>query len=83
MLVQHYSDVIMSAMAPQITKIFIQPFIQAQIKENIKASRHWPLWEEFTSNAENVSIWWRHHEVAMFLAIALKFITCTYRQMLE
>ena len=34
----HYSDVIMSAMASQITSLTIaQPFIQAQIKENIKA----------------------------------------------
>ena len=42
-----------------------------QSKENIKAPRLWPLWGEFTgdrwfprtraSNAENVSIWWRHH----------------------
>ena len=54
------------------SRLFIQPFIQAQIKENIKASRHWHLCGEFTeggefpaqraSNAENVSIWWRHHE---------------------
>ena len=60
----------MSVMASQITslKMFIQLFIQAQIKENIKAQRHWPLWGEFTgdwefpaqraSYAENVSIWW-------------------------
>ena len=62
--------------------LFTQPFIQTQIKENIKAPRHWPLWPrtgEFpahmasnaenvsnvimqrASNAENVSIWWRHH----------------------
>ena len=57
--------------------MFTQPFIQAQIKENIKAPRLWPLWGEFTgdrwiprqrtSNAENVSIWWRHHEFALFL----------------
>ena len=50
---------------------FTQPFIQMQIKENIKAPRHWPLCWEFTvdrwipaqmaSNAGNVSIWWRHH----------------------
>ena len=35
----------MSTMASQITilVIFAQPFIQAQIKENIKAPRHWPL----------------------------------------
>ena len=51
--------------------MFTQPFIQAQIKENIKAPRHWPLCGEVTgdrwipaqmaSNAENVSILWRHH----------------------
>ena len=41
---------------------------KAQIKENSKALRHWPLSGEFTgdfpaqrsSNAENVSIRWRH-----------------------
>ena len=46
-------------------------FFKTQIKENIKDPRHWPLCGEFTgtgefpaqmaSNAENVSIWWRHH----------------------
>ena len=30
--------------------LFTQPFIQAQIKENIKAARYWPLWGEFTSD---------------------------------
>ena len=49
------------------SRLFTQPFIQAQIKENIKAPRHWPLCGEFpaqmASNAENVSIWWRHHEL--------------------
>ena len=54
------------------SRLFTQAFIQAQIKENIKAPRHWLLCGEFTgtgefsaqmvSNAENVSIWWRHHE---------------------
>ena len=68
----HYNDVIMGMMASQITSltIFTQPFIQAQIKENIKAPHHWPLWGEFTcdgefpaqmaSNAENVSICCHH-----------------------
>ena len=38
-------------------------------------SSHWPLWGEFTgdrwilrkmaSNAENVSIWWRHHALLL------------------
>ena len=54
-----------------LNQLFTQPFIQTQIKENIKAPRHWPLCGEFTgtgefpaqtaSDAENVSIWWRHH----------------------
>ena len=52
------------------SRLFTQPFIQAQIKDNIKAPRHWPLWGEFpgefpsqrTSSAESVFIWWRHHE---------------------
>ena len=57
--------------------MFFQPFIQTQIKENIKAPRHEPLWGEFTgdifvtgkflaqiaSNAENVYIWWCHHDL--------------------
>ena len=60
----------MNSMASQITSL---TFIRAQIKENIKAPRHWPLCGKFTgtgefpvrraSNAENVSIWWRHHDI--------------------
>ena len=30
------------------SRLFTQPFIQAQIKENIKALRHWPLCRKFT-----------------------------------
>ena len=45
--------------------LFTQRFIQSQIKENIKAPRHWSLCGEFpaqmVSNAENNSISWRHH----------------------
>ena len=48
----HYSDVIMSTMAFQITTswLFTQLLIEAQIKENIKASRHWALCGEYTSD---------------------------------
>ena len=48
----HYSDAIMSMMASQMTgyQFFTQPFVQAQMKENIKALRHWPLWGEFTGD---------------------------------
>ena len=54
------------------SRLFAQLFVQAQIKVNIKAPRHWLLPEKSTcdqwfpsqraSNAENVSIWWRFHE---------------------
>ena len=59
----------MDTIASKITSstIITQPFIQMQIKENIKVLRHLPLCGEFTgggefpaqmaSNAENVSIW--------------------------
>ena len=33
---------------PPASRLFTQPFIQTQIKENIKAPRHWPLCGEFT-----------------------------------
>ena len=50
----------MSTMASQITGVSIlytQPFIRAQIKENIKAPRHWPSWGEFTG--------YRHHALLL------------------
>ena len=62
---------------------FNQPFIQTQIKENIKAPRHWPLCGELTgtgefpaqraSNAENVFIWWRHHDQLIYLEFIILF----------
>ena len=41
----HYNDVIMSTIASQITslRIVYSTVIRAQIKENIKVLRHWPL----------------------------------------
>ena len=55
------------------SRLFTQPFIQTQNKENIKAPCNWPLCREFTgtgefpaqraSYPENVSIWWRHHHL--------------------
>ena len=77
----HFSDVIMVAMVSQITSLtlFTQPFIQAKIKENIKASCDWPLcvcvcvWgggeifpTQLASNVENVFIWWHHHIIYIF-----------------
>ena len=44
----------MSMIASQITGVLIvtQPSVQAQIKGNFIAPRHWPFWGEFTCD------WW-------------------------
>ena len=44
----HYNDVIMSGMhlKSPASRLFTQPFIQAQVKEKFKAQRHWPLCRE-------------------------------------
>ena len=69
----HYSDVIMGAMASQLTSLDIvySTVYSGADQTNIIAPRHWPLCGEFTgdrwmprtnaSNAGNGSIWWRHH----------------------
>ena len=89
-----YIDVIMSAVASQITGVPIaQPLDQVNIK---KAPCHWPFLGEFTgdripqtktSNAENVPIWWRHHVTSdMKLPIwqqrPWKQLSCRYYRML-
>ena len=72
----HYGDVIMSAIASktQVSRLFTQPFIQTQIKERSKlcvtglcvgnspGTGEFPA--QMASNAENVSIWWRHHVIS-------------------
>ena len=50
--------------------LFAQPFIQAQIKENIKAPRHWALCGEYSLHKWPITrkvfcIWWRHHVHAL------------------
>ena len=64
----HYSDVIMGAIASQITSltiVYTTVYSDAD-QRKYQAPRHWSLCGEFpaqmASNAENVSIWWRHHE---------------------
>ena len=57
------------------SRLFTQPFIHAQIKENINVPPHWPLCGEITSDRwiprtkgqqrGNASIWWRHHAFAI------------------
>ena len=45
----HYNDVIMSAMASQITNLTIV-YSNVHIEGSIKARRHWPLCGEFTGD---------------------------------
>ena len=51
----------------RLSRLFAHPFVQAHMKENIKAPRHSPLWGETTGirwlplAKSQVSIWWRHH----------------------
>ena len=46
----HYTDVIMSTMASQITGILIvcSTVCSGADQRNIRAVHHWPLWEEYT-----------------------------------
>ena len=48
----HYTDVIMTTIASQITSptVVYSIVYSDQIKENIKAPRHWPLCGEFTGD---------------------------------
>ena len=68
----------MGAIVTQITSLTIvysAVYSDADQGKNIKAPRHWPLCREFTgtgefpaqmaSSAENISIWWRHHDHQM------------------
>ena len=70
----HYNDVIMRSTASQITSlpiVYQTVYSSTDQRKHQLAPSHWPLWGEFTgdrwipaqkaSNAENVSIWWRHH----------------------
>ena len=70
----HYNDVIMNAMAPQITSLTIVYSTVYSRRRSKKTSKlrvsglcegNSPVTGEFpaqrASNTENVSIWWRHH----------------------
>ena len=73
----HYSDVIMGAVTSQITSLTIVCLLTRLFRRRSKKTSklrvtglcagNSPVTGEFpaqrASNAENVSIWWRHHEV--------------------
>ena len=76
----HYSDVIMGSMASQITRVSVvystvrlrtdQRKHQSSVSlAFVRGVHRWPVNGEFlaqrASNAENVSIWWRHHAMRL------------------
>ena len=61
--VNHYGDVIMDAIASQITSLTIVYSIVYSDADQRKhqSSASLEFCAQMASNAENVSIWWRHH----------------------
>ena len=66
----HYIDVIMGAMASQttsLTSVYSIAYSGAdQTKHQSSATMTGEFPTQMASNAENVSIWWRHHEQCRF-----------------
>ena len=52
MFVDHYRYAIWArwSLKSPVSALLAQPFVQAQIKENIRAPRRWPLGQEFTDD---------------------------------
>ena len=73
---QHYSDVMIDAIASQITSLTIvystvySDADQRKYQSSASLAFVWGIHRagefpaQMASNAENVSIWWRHHEVS-------------------
>ena len=57
---KHYSDVIMRAMASQITGVYSNVCSDAEQRKH-QSSVTGEFAAQRASNEENVSIWWRHH----------------------
>ena len=82
----HYTDVIMSRLASQITSLtVVYSIVYSDADQIIKAPRITGLCAvnssgtgeflaQMTSYAENVSIWWRHHDVILDLQKSRGFI---------
>ena len=68
---EHYSDIIMGAMAFQITSfniVYVNRLFGSRSKKTSKfpASLTGEFPAQMASNAENVSIWWRHHDLGVW-----------------
>ena len=65
----YYSDFIMGVMASQITSLtIVYPTVYSGADQRKhQTPRQRPLCAYISSNAENVSIWWRHHVIKTYL----------------
>ena len=77
--VHHYSDVIWVWWLLKLpaSRLFTQSFVQAQIKENIKAVRHWPLWGEFTGDRwiPRTKVQWRGKCFHLMTSSCIQWVT--------
>ena len=76
MITHHYNDIIMGAIASQITSLTI---VYSTIYSDADQRKHqssaslafvWVPGEfpaKMASNAENVAIWWRHHDIEIVM----------------
>ena len=56
------------------SRLFTQPFIRAQMKENIKAPRHWPLCGELSGDRPVTRKMFPFHDVIMLINRGRQFI---------
>ena len=93
---KHYNGVIMGAMASQITSLTIVystvywPKKTSKLRVTGLCAGNSPGTGQFpaqlASNAENVSIWWRHHSVLIITAIIaahVRVIQCVWKGKFE
>ena len=92
----HYNDVIMSAMASQITGVSIVYLLNRLFRRRSKETWKFratglcegnpPVTGGFSSqrasNAETVFIWWHHHDIAVNVGVACKINNKWYRSIL-
>ena len=90
----HYTDVIISAMASQITGVsaVCSTVCSGAVKKKYQSSaalafvrgihrvtRGFP--SQRASNAENVSIWWRHHAPRYMKRVVLHHVPCSLNEL--
>ena len=88
--VNSMNTIVTSQSASQITgnPTVCSTVCSGEHQRSVKSPRHWPLWGECTgdwwipwqraSNAENVSIWWRHHDICIDHGICFTVSPCAH-----